>query len=112
MGEINDKLRDRVYSLAIRQLDSTLSEEEKREFESLLLTSSPARQAYVSFVEESAYLRWLCVEECAEELATPILPREFARADGQSLVRNWLAGFACIIAVALATTQFLGSTLR
>ncbi len=63
MESIKDPLFSKVHSLATQLLEGTLSAEERLELETLLLENEAARQAYLAYVQESACLRWLCVEE-------------------------------------------------
>ena len=63
METFSDPLYSKVHALAVGLLEGTLSPEERLELESLLLENPAARQAYLEYVQESACLRWLCVEE-------------------------------------------------
>lgn len=63
MESLNDPLYSKVHALAVGLLEGTLAPEERLEFERLLLENQAARQAYLEYVQESACLRWLCVDE-------------------------------------------------
>ncbi len=63
MEKFSDPLYLKVHGLAVGLLEGTLAPEEKRELETLILENLAARQAYLDYMQESACLRWLCVEE-------------------------------------------------
>jgi hypothetical protein len=63
METFNDPLYSKVHALAVGLLEGTLAPEERLELETLILENRAARQAYLDYVQESACLRWLCVEE-------------------------------------------------
>lgn len=73
---VNDpKLFNRLHSLAVRQLESTLSDAEFDELQVLLADSSAARRLYVQYHQETACLRWLCLENVAAQMVMPSEPR-------------------------------------
>ncbi len=63
METLGDPLFSRVHALAVGLLEGTLAPVERLELETLLLENTEARQVYLEYVQESAGLRWLCVEE-------------------------------------------------
>jgi len=63
MASSDKDLYGKIHTLIQGQFDGALSPAELLEMESLLLESAAARRAYVQYVQESACLRWLCVEE-------------------------------------------------
>src|SRR4051812_19292439 len=63
MEDLGNPLYAKVHGLAVGMLEGTLAPEEKLELETLILENQAARQAYMEYVQESACLRWLCVEE-------------------------------------------------
>ena len=70
-----DPLFSKIHGLAVGLLEGTLSPVEQQELETLLLENPAARQVYLEHVQESAFLRWLCVEEFAD-VAEPVVLRE------------------------------------
>src|SRR6476619_6883216 len=73
MATFDDSLFGRVHVLTAGFLEGTLGPDERCEFESLLSNSAAARRVYLEYVQETACLRWLCVEEFPNvvELAKP-----------------------------------------
>src|SRR3954464_937343 len=63
METFSDPLYSKVHALAAGMLEGTLGSDEQFELETLILQNPAARQAYIDYVQESACLRWLCVEE-------------------------------------------------
>src|SRR5215217_7378271 len=59
----SDPLYSKVHALAVGVLEGTLVPEERLELEKLILENPAARRTYLEYVQESACLRWLCVEE-------------------------------------------------
>lgn len=63
MTTFNQNKYGHLETLAMRQLDGSLTPAEHAELESLLLESATARRAYVEYFQDTASLRWLCIEE-------------------------------------------------
>lgn len=63
METFSDPLYSKVHALAVGLLEGTLAPEERLELETLILENPAARRAYLDYVQETACLRWLCVEE-------------------------------------------------
>src|SRR6185436_8570324 len=102
METFSDPLFEKVHALAVELLEGTLSPGGRHELETLILSNPAARKAYLEYVQESACLRWLCVEEGSQivELATA---REKLQAERS---RRWRiasivlsGGLACLLAV-------------
>ena len=66
METSSDPLFGRIHALAVGVLEDTLSPAERQELELLLLENPAARRNYLEHVQESACLRWLCVEEFSD----------------------------------------------
>jgi hypothetical protein len=104
-----NELLNRVYSLALAQLEGTLAAEEQRELESLIVENSTARRWYLQFVEESACLRWLCVDDVSHD----VQPASLVLGDLRRPRRRWseviryLAGVACMLLAAVGASQLL-----
>jgi hypothetical protein len=96
----------RIRALVMRQLDDSLTTAEHDEMQSLLLASEAARRAYVEYFQDTACLRWLCLEE----LAGAIEPSKTLRSPAASYPRRrrvWafatIGAAACIAALAMAS---------
>ena len=100
----DDTLSQRIRTLAMRQLDESLSPSEHEELEKLLRENAGARQAYVEYFQDTACLRWLCLEE----LSGAIEPMKSLRADtaarGVRRVHPWVfwGSIACLLALVTA----------
>jgi hypothetical protein len=100
MDTFSDPLYSKVHALAVGLLEGTLAPQERLELETLLLENQAARQAYLEYVQETACLRWLCVEEFPNvvELAGRSRGRAGSR---RSLLRGAGAifggGIACLL---------------
>lgn len=106
--EMNDQsLFGRIHTLAVGVLEDNLSAAERQELEQLLLTNPAARQAYLAHVQESACLRWLCVEELAERFGRAVEPATSARAGSRGRVATVLAGILAAILVAVVCAPFV-----
>jgi hypothetical protein len=84
-------------------LEGTLVPEERLELETLILENPAARQAYIDYVQESACLRWLCVEEFPKVVELANRSRGGARSG-----RSWrrIAGVVFGGGLACALTLF------
>lgn len=111
MPPSDDNALARIRVLAARQLDDSLTTAEHDELQSLLLTSAAARRAYVEYYQDTASLRWLCLEE----LSGAIEPSKTAPTSREALRprrRHWafLVVGAAVCVVALATAAMLPRT--
>jgi hypothetical protein len=105
----NDQLFPTIHSLAMAQLDGTITPQQHHELESRLLESADARQAYIEYIEESVCLRWHCVERLPEMV-------ELGARDGNELLEKrprrlrvttaYGAGLACLLAAAVGAWSF------
>ena len=84
METFSDPLYAKVHALAVGLLEGTLSAEERLELETLILENHDARRAYLDYVQESACLRWLCVEEFPDVIELANRSR-----DGDRSARSW-----------------------
>src|SRR6476620_3668849 len=100
MESFSDPLYSKVHALAVGLLEGTLAPEERAELETLLLENQAARQAYLHYVQESACLRWLCVEEFPNVVELANRSRDRARS-GRSWRRIAGIGFGGGLACAL-----------
>jgi ferric-dicitrate binding protein FerR (iron transport regulator) len=95
----------RIRVLALRQLDDSLTTAEHDELESLLLQNESPRRAYVEYFQDTACLRWLCLEElsCAIEPSKSLRPSAEPRHRRR---RAWafalVGGVACVVVLATA----------
>jgi ferric-dicitrate binding protein FerR (iron transport regulator) len=95
----------RIRVLALRQLDDSLTPAEQDELESLLLQSESARRAYVEYFQDTACLRWLCLEElsCAIEPSKSLPPSvEPRRRRRRAWAFALVGGVACVVVLATA----------
>ena len=78
MEATGDKLFKQVHALAMSQLEGSLRPEEQRELDALLVQSPAARHAYADYIQETACLRWLCLEEfpAASDPPSPLVGEE------------------------------------
>jgi hypothetical protein len=97
----------RIHSLAVGMLEGTLAPAERQNFEALLLENGAARRAYLEHMQESACLRWICVEQFADAAEIAVaLPAKTTTSS-----RSWtaiLTGGLLASVVAVAAMQFLG----
>lgn len=106
METIDDSLFVRIHALAAGFLEGTLGPAERSELESLLSTSAAARSVYLQYVQETACLRWLCVEEFPKvvelsKLAEAHSPRGKSRRRPIA-VALFGGGLACLLAIGIA----------
>lgn len=98
-----------MLQLAMRQLDDLLTVAEHRELETLLREDRHARAAYVQYFQDTACLRWLCLEEMSESLEPmKSLPASYAKKSQREWHRIvvW-GGVACVLlAGSIATLAF------
>jgi ferric-dicitrate binding protein FerR (iron transport regulator) len=104
MSLSHDNTLSRVRGLAMRQLDGSLTPPELAELESILLESGSARCAYVEYFQDTACLRWLCLEELsgAIEPSKAYLPVETSRRRRRFTVVALIASAACLLALVTA----------
>jgi ferric-dicitrate binding protein FerR (iron transport regulator) len=95
----------RIRELAMRQLDGSLTHAEHAELQSLLLESGPARRAYVEYFQDTACLRWLCLEQLSDVIEPSKSLSPQIESPRRRRVRSYAflaAGAACVIALATA----------
>src|SRR5690349_17123078 len=73
MAAFDQKLFRRVHALCVGHLESTLSDAEHAELEGLLRESADARRIYIAYFQETACLRWHCLEEWADSSGAPAI---------------------------------------
>lgn len=81
MNPLEIKLFRRLHKLIVGHFESSLTDDAHAELQALLLGDPAARQKYVEYSQETACLRWLCLEELATNRVDDPPPRE-----GQSKV--------------------------
>lgn len=109
MDTTKDPLFEKLHRLIVRLLEDSLLPGELEELTALLEKNPEARRAYVYYIQESACLRWLCVEDFdrAVTLASPS-----NAAGGRQRRIGWiLAGILASALVVIATVQFAGSPI-
>ena len=52
-----------LHTLMVREFESTITPSEHAQLASLLTNDSTARRLYIEYMQETACLRWLCLEE-------------------------------------------------
>ena len=113
METFDDSLFSRVHALAVGLLEGTLAPDEQSELDSLILNSPAARKAYLEHVQESACLRWLCVEEFPAVVERAKMPAEKTRWHSS---RTWGiaaifgGGLACAVVAAVASWMFFSGS--
>ena len=105
METSDDNLFRKVHTLAQRQLEGALAPHEQREFAALLEESAAARRVYAEFVQETACIRWLCVDSMvgAPEAVTPSRGGTGSRTQPSPrrvAMFAFVAGLACTVAAA------------
>lgn len=114
MESLSDPLYSKVHAFAVGLFEGTLAPEERLELEKLLLENQAARQAYLDYVQESACLRWLCVEEFPNVVELANRSRDRARSGG-----SWRriagvvfgGGLACALVAFAASWWLSGGTI-
>jgi ferric-dicitrate binding protein FerR (iron transport regulator) len=111
MENSDDKLFARIHSLALAQLDESLTPLQHQELESLLAESATARRLYASYFKQTACLRWLCLEQLAmtsDRAAQD--PASIEPATAGRRAKSWAiaAGLACTLALVAIGWQLLG----
>jgi ferric-dicitrate binding protein FerR (iron transport regulator) len=108
----DNSLFTRIHTLSARQLDDALTPAEHDELQTLLLESEAARRAYISYFQDTACLRWLCLEELAAaiEPAKPAVGQiNFGRVRRRIEIITFF-GSACILGlIALGWLLKLGT---
>jgi hypothetical protein len=109
METFNDPLYSKVHTLAVGLLEGTLAPEQRLELETLILENRAARQAYLDYVQESACLRWLCVEEFPNvvELANRSRDQAQSRSSWRRIAGALFGGGLACALVALAANAWL-----
>src|SRR5262245_12598817 len=113
MESFNDPLYSKVHALAVGLLEGTLAPEGRLELEKLILENQAARQAYLEYVQESACLRWLCVEEFPNVVELASRSRE--RSDSGKRSKRiagivFGGGLACVLVALTAAWWVSGNT--
>jgi hypothetical protein len=112
METFSDPLYSKVHALAVGLLEGTLGPQEQRELETLLIENQAARRAYIDYVQETACLRWLCVEEF------PHVVQLASHRPGRSPAANprrriaaivFGGGLACVLIALAANWRFSGN---
>jgi hypothetical protein len=103
-GSVDDET-DRIHSLAIRQLDGVLSDDERTELTARLREDAHARRVYLEHMQDTVSLRWMYSGHCDRRVAMTLAEH------GPEGVRNirrrrfaWgalavAAGLACVFAL-------------
>ena len=105
----DDSLFARIHALAVGVLEDTLSSAEREELDSLLLDNPAARRAYLEHVQESACLRWLCVEEFGDTLGPTVAPLSTSKVTSRGKAAAVaVAGILAAVLVAVVGMQFIG----
>src|SRR5438105_1118459 len=102
METFSDPLFERVHAYAVGLFDGTLTPDARHELETLILTNPAARKVYLEHVQESACLRWACVEEFPQvaELASPSLDQSRSAKLRRRRIASFVlgGGLACVLA--------------
>lgn len=112
MESSSDPLYSKVHALAIGLLEGTLTRDEQHQLQTLILENPAARRAYLEYVQESACLRWLCVEEFPSVVELANRSREPV---GVRTSRRWIVGtlfgggLACVLVAAATGWWFRGN---
>jgi len=109
MAAQDGSLYRRIHTLAVGALDDTLSAAERDELRSLLLENADARRAYLEHVQESACLRWLCVEELGETFGRVTTSSTAGRTYAYGKWATLMAGIMAAILVAVLAAPLLKS---
>lgn len=104
MNRTDHNSYQRIRALAMRQLDDSLTPSEHEELESQLRESEGARRAYVEYFQDTASLRWLCLEELSEAIEPMKSLRPEVAPQGRRRVNTItiFGGIACLLALATA----------
>src|SRR4051812_43190768 len=99
METFDDPLFSKIHALAVGLLEGTLAPAKRLELEKLLLESPAARQAYLQHVQETACLRWLCVEEFPKAVRLANAPVDRSRTSRRRRVAAMIfgGGLACAL---------------
>jgi hypothetical protein len=102
-GSVDD-MTDRIHSLAIRQLDGVLSEDERGELTARLREDAQARRVYLEHMQDTVSLRWMYSGHCDRRVAMTLAehgPEGVRRIRRRRLAWSALAiaaGLACVLA--------------
>jgi hypothetical protein len=107
MDELSDPLFEKIHAYAVGLLEGTLSSPERDELAALILSSPEARRVYLEYVQESACLRWLCVEEGPPVVELAAKRHEPSDSSASRGLRKWRiaslilgGGLACVLVAA------------
>jgi ferric-dicitrate binding protein FerR (iron transport regulator) len=105
MSTPNDSLISRIHALSVRQLEDSLTPEEHRELESLLIENEAARKVYITYFQDTACLRWLCLEELSGSIepaqAVPMRVRQNRGFRRRIATFALFGGVACLLVAAI-----------
>ncbi len=103
MDSTNDKLFRTIHRLVHAQLEGSLTPAEREQLDSLLVEDPAAHRMYAEYLQQTAALRWLCLDEFSAVGESPISLASANVADSARR-RPWmpqmLAALACTMAVA------------
>jgi hypothetical protein len=71
-----EELLNRVHGLALRQLDSSISDEEREQLRTLLRDDAEARRLYLAHMQDSVSLRWIFSGHCNRGVALSLDEQE------------------------------------
>lgn len=99
MNHHGDNMYSRIHTLTVRQLDGELTDAEHAELQTMLLDNAAARKAYVHYFQDTACLRWLCLEELpGDGDSLKSLPSEPLRGRRRFVSYVFYGGVASLIA--------------
>jgi hypothetical protein len=104
MNAPSEELPNRVHSLAIRQLEGSLSPQERQELTELLRNDAEARRIYLAHMQDSVSLRWMFSGHYDRRLALTLAEhgpegvRNERRRTAAWIVLTLAASLACIAA--------------
>jgi ferric-dicitrate binding protein FerR (iron transport regulator) len=109
MDSTDDSMFRKIHGLVQAQLEGSPTHIEQQELESLLLENPAARRMYAEYLEQTACLRWLCLEEFS---ATCDPPMPLAGGNDHRISRRIrakaiFAALACAFALVALGWQFI-----
>jgi hypothetical protein len=76
MNPTGQESLNRVHGLAIRQLDGSISDEEREQLRTLLRNDAEARRLYLAHTQDSVSLRWIFNGHCDRQVAMTLAEQE------------------------------------